>query len=293
MRMHADEVHTDVPLVRRLLGEQFPEWAQLPIRRVASSGTDNALYRLGDDMVVRLPRIHWAVAGLQREIEWLPRLAPLLPVSVPVPLRDGDPGEGYPWAWAVYEWLPGLNPPIGGDGNSVALARDLAGLVRGFQGIDLAGPSSRRGLPLASQDEWTRAALSELQGTTDTAAATTAWEEALSTPEWSRPPVWLHGDLFPANLLVEKGRLSAVIDFALVGTGDPACDLIAAWSLFPPAAREVFRAELAVDDATWARGRGWALSLALVALPYYRDTNPGFAAVARHVLREVLTELAG
>ena len=289
--MHADEVLTDVPLVRRLLAEQFPEWAELSLERVPSSGTDNALYRLGDDMVVRLPRIDWAVAGLQRELEWLPRLAPLLPVSVPVPLAEGRPSEDYPWDWAVYEWLPGENPPLGGDGNSVALARDLAGLVRAFQRIDIAGPSSRRGLPLASQGEWTRAALSELRGTIDTTAATAAWEEALRTPVWSRPPVWLHGDLFPGNLLVERGRLRAVIDFALVGMGDPACDLIAAWSLFPRATREVFRAELTVDDATWARGRGWALSVALVALPYYRDTNPGFAALARHVLGEVLAEL--
>jgi aminoglycoside phosphotransferase (APT) family kinase protein len=291
--MHEDEVPIDTSLVRRLLAGQFPEWAELSLERVASSGTDNALYRLGADMVVRLPRIHWAVGGLERELEWLPRLAPLLPVSVPVPLRSGNPGEGYPWAWAVYEWLPGVNPPVGGDGDSLALACDLAGLVRAFQGIDLAGPSSRRGLPLVSQDEWTRAALSDLRGAIDTAAATAAWEEALSTPVWSRPPVWLHGDLFPGNLLVERSRLSSVIDFALVGTGDPACDLIAAWSLFPPAAREVFRSELAVDDATWARGRGWALSVALVALPYYRDTNPGFAAIARHVLREVLAEPCG
>ena len=289
--MHADEVLTDVPLVRRLLAEQFPEWAELSLERVPSSGTDNALYRLGDDMVVRLPRIDWAVAGLQRELEWLPKLAPLLPVSAPVPLAEGRPSEGYPWGWAVYEWLPGENPPVGGGGNSAALARDLAGLLGAFQRIDIAGPSSRRGLPLASQDEWTRAALSELRGTIDTAAATAAWEEALRTPVWSRPPVWLHGDLFPGNLLVERGRLSAVIDFALVGMGDPACDLIAAWSLFPRATREVFRAELTVDDATWARGRGWALSVALVALPYYRDTNPGFAALARHVLGEVLAEL--
>jgi aminoglycoside phosphotransferase (APT) family kinase protein len=289
--MHADEVLTDVPLVRRLLAEQFPDWAELSLERVPSSGTDNALYRLGDDMVVRLPRIQWAVSGLQRELEWLPKLAPLLPVRAPVPLAEGRASEGSPWRWAVYEWLPGENPPVGGGGNSAALARDLAGLLGAFQRIDIAGPSSRRGLPLVSQDEWTRAALFELRGTIDTAAATAAWEEALSTPVWSRPPVWLHGDLFPGNLLVERGRLSAVVDFALVGMGDPACDLIAAWSLFPQATRAVFRLELAVDDATWARGRGWALSVALVALPYYRVTNPGFAAVAQHVLREVLAEL--
>jgi aminoglycoside phosphotransferase (APT) family kinase protein len=190
----------------------------------------------------------------------------------------------------VYSWLPGANPPLGGAGDTDALARDLAALTAAFQRIELAGPPSRRGLPLASQDEWTQRALSQLEGSIDTAPARAAWEDALRVPGWSRAPVWLHGDLFPGNLLVEDGRLTAVIDFALVGIGDPACDLIAAWSVLSPDGRSRLRAELGLDDDTWARGRGWALSVALVALPYYRETNPGFAAVARHVLAEVLSE---
>jgi aminoglycoside phosphotransferase (APT) family kinase protein len=288
--MHEDEVLTDASLVRRLLKEQIPGWAELPLERVPSSGTDNALYRLGDEMVVRLPRIEWAVGGLERELEWLPTLAPHLPVAVPVPLRVGEPSEAYPWPWAVYRWLPGSNPPLGGAGDADALARDLAGLITAFQRIDLSGPASRRGLPLESQDEWTQKALAQLDWEIETDAARDAWEDALRVPGWSRPPVWLHGDLFPGNLLVEDGRLTAVIDFALVGMGDPACDLIAAWSILSPASRTLFRDELGLDDDTWARGRGWALSVALVALPYYRDTNPGFAAVTRHVIGEVLAD---
>jgi aminoglycoside phosphotransferase (APT) family kinase protein len=288
--MHVDEVSTDVDLVRRLLRAQMPEWSASPLERVPSSGTDNALYRLGEDKVVRLPRIHWAVGGLEKELEWLPKLAPHLPVAVPVPLRVGEPGEGYPSRWAVYTWLPGTNPPLGGGGDDESLARDLARVIGAFQRIELAGPPSRRGLPLASQEEWTRRALSQLEGSIDTAAARAAWEGALRVPDWGRAPVWLHGDLFPGNLLVEGARLTAVIDFALVGTGDPACDLIAAWSVLSASARRLLRSELGVDDDTWARGRGWALSVALVALPYYRETNPGFAAVARHVLAEVLAD---
>ena len=284
-----DEVSTDVDLVRRLLRAQMPDWSELPLERVPSSGTDNALYRLGQDMVVRLPRIHWAVGGLERELEWLPVLAPLLTVSVPVPLRTGQPGEGFPSPWAVYTWLPGGNPPPG-VGDSVGLAHDLAEFIRELRAIDLAGPECRRGRPLSTQDEPTRRGLSQLEGTIDVQAATSVWVAALAAPEWSGAPVWAHGDLLPGNLLVDNGRLTAVIDFALVGRGDPACDLIAAWSVLSGAARTVLRSELDVDDAMWARGRGWALTLAVAALPYYRETNPGFAAVARHMLSELLVE---
>lgn len=289
--MHVDEVSTDVDLVRGLLASQLPEWASLPLERVPSHGTDNALYRLGDDMVVRLPRIGWAVSGLERELEWLPRLAPRLPVEIPVPLATGTPEDGYPWPWAVYRWLSGENPPVAQTGDRDSLARDVVALIHGFRQIDFEGPPCRRGLPLLTQDNAVRAALAELEGEIDVAAATAAWETALGAPEWRGPPTWVHGDLLPGNLLVREQRLTGVLDFGLVGVGDPACDLIAAWSVLPSCARRVLREELEVDDATWARGRGWALSLGLIALPYYKDTNPGFADVARHLIDEVLAEI--
>ena len=289
-RMHADERETDEALVRRLLEAQHPEWASLPIERVPSSGTDNALYRLGDDMVVRLPRIHWAVAGLERELEWLPQLAPHLPLEIPTPLATGSPDDEYPWPWAVYGWLDGENPRVRQVDDSGSFAPELAEFLRALQRVVLAGPPTRRGKPLRTQNDQARAALAELNGEIDVAAATSAWEKALRAPDWRGPPVWLHGDLLPGNLLICGGHLTGVLDFALVGMGDPACDLIAAWSVLPARERAVFREELEVDDEMWARGRGWALSIALIALPYYRETNPGFAGIARHLINEVLTD---
>jgi aminoglycoside phosphotransferase (APT) family kinase protein len=293
-RMHADELDLDLALVRRLVAARFPRWAGLPLEPVPSSGTVNALYRLGEEMVVRLPRTTWAAEGLDKELEWLPRLGPLLPVAVPVVLGVGAPAEGYPLPWAVYRWLDGENPTVDRLADPGSLAQDLAAFVTALRRIEPAGgPPAHRGGPLAVQDAETRAALRDLEGMIDTAAATAAWAAALEAPRWPGPPVWVHGDLMPGNLLVRDGRLGAVLDFSTVGVGDPACDLIVAWYLLPARARDVYRAALGVDDATWARGRGWALSMALIQLPYYQHTNPVIAASARHVIHEVLREGPG
>jgi aminoglycoside phosphotransferase (APT) family kinase protein len=202
------------------------------------------------------------------------------------------PAEGYPWEWSVYTWLEGENPTAGAVvADPSALMRDAVQFVDALRKVDLAdGPRTRRGAPLEGQDESARIALVALQGMIDTDTATAAWDEALAAPDWSGPPIWIHGDLLPGNLLLEGGRLTGVIDWGLLGVGDPACDMMIAWSLLPAEARNVFRGELEIDDATWARGRGWALSVALIALPYYKDTNPVFAGVARHLIREVLAE---
>lgn len=290
-KMHADELETDAELVRRLLAAQFPEWASLPVEPVPSSGTDNALYRLGDEMVVRLPRIDWAVDGVAKEQAWLPRLAAQLPVQVPVPLALGAPGEGYPWAWSVYTWLEGENPVAGRLDDPAGLATDLARFVAAMRRVELAdGPASRRGVPLVALDTATRTAIAELEGLVDTESTVAAWEAALRAPVWAGPALWTHGDLMAGNLLVRDGRLTAVIDFGVTGVGDPACDLIVAWTVLPAAAREAFRTELGVDDAMWARGCGWALLIALIQLPYYKDTTPALATQARHVIREVLAD---
>jgi aminoglycoside phosphotransferase (APT) family kinase protein len=291
--MHADEIHTDGALVRRLLAAQFPSWAELPVRPVPSSGTDNALYRLGDDMVVRLPRIGWAVENVEREHRWLPWLGPRLPVAVPVPLAEGMPGHGYPWRWSIYSWLPGENPTVGAIADPEALATDVAACIAALQRLDPSNaPAAGRGVPLARRDASTRAALEALDGMIDTGAVTAVWDAALRVPEWPGPAVWIHGDLAPGNLLLVGGRLTGVIDWGGVGVGDPACELAVAWNLLPAETRDVFRGALGVDDATWLRGRGWALSIALIQLPYYKDTNPALAASARHVIREVLADSA-
>ena len=295
-KMHADEVDTDVALVGRLLAAQFPEWPDLPIEPVRSAGTDNALYRLGDDMAVRLPRIDWAIGQVDKEHRWLPRLASLLPLAIPVPLAKGTPGEGYPWQWSVYRWLEGENATIERIADPRQAATELAHFIAALQRIDpTGGPSpgpynSFRGVPLSTRDAETRAAIASLHGTLDTGAVTAAWEAALRAPAWPGPPVWIHGDLQSGNLLAVQGRLSAVIDFGCLGVGDPACDLQVAWNLLSADTRTVFRAVLPVDDATWARGRGWALSVGLIALPYYQRTNPVLAGIARYAIDQVLAE---
>jgi aminoglycoside phosphotransferase (APT) family kinase protein len=296
--MLANDVDTDVPLVRRLLTAQFPQWGDLSIEPVPSDGTDNALYRLGDELVVRLPRIASAVEQVEKEQGWLPRLAPLLPLAIPVPVAKGTPAEGYPWVWSVYRWLDGDNATLDRLADPTRTASDLARFVAALQRVDpTGGPSpgehnSLRGVPLAARDRGTRAVIATLDDTFDTDALTAAWDAAVQTPPWHGPGVWLHGDLQVGNLLAVDGRLSAVIDFGCVGVGDPACDVTAAWLYLPTETRDTFRNELEVDDATWARGRGWALSLGLGALAYYERSNPVLAGIARRAIDAVLADHA-
>ncbi|MFI8458900.1 aminoglycoside phosphotransferase family protein [Kitasatospora sp. NPDC085464] len=291
-RMHPDEPVVDAALVRRLISAQFPQWEHLPITPVGSAAADNAMFRLGPELAVRLPRVEWAAGDLRRERQWLPRLAPRLPLPIPAPLAVGRPAAGYPWEWAVLHWIDGVNPAVGTLAAPDALARDLAGFVNALRAVDPAdAPAGHRSVPLASRDGATRAAIAQLAGSIDTAAATALWDKALRLPDHAGPPQWMHGDLTPGNLLLSRsGRLAAVIDFALMGVGDPTADLIAAWNLLPAAARPAFRAALRADDAMWARGRAWAFSIALVTIPYYRHTDAALTANARHVVREVLAD---
>ncbi|MBV7699802.1 aminoglycoside phosphotransferase family protein [Streptomyces sp. TRM70350] len=289
--MHADEVDLDASLVRGLIAGQFPQWAELPVRRLESSGTENAMFRLGDELVVRLPRHPGAVGDVAHELRWLPELGPRLPLDTPRPVGRGEPGAGFPFPWSVYRWLEGRNPVAGALDEPERLAEDLAEFVVALRRVDAGGgPPNHRGVPLAARDEPTRAAVEQLAGRVDTDAMTALWEEALRAPEYAGPPVWAHGDLSPGNVLVSGARLSAVIDFGLAGVGDPAVDLIVAWNLLPAGARETFRQIVGADDAEWARGRGWALSISLIQLPYYWDTNPPLAESSRHVIREMLAE---
>jgi aminoglycoside phosphotransferase (APT) family kinase protein len=294
-RMHADEVRTDAGLVRRLLVAQYPEWADLTITPVSSYGTDHDIYRLGDHLVARLPRIGWATDQAAKEAEWLPQLAPHLPLALPVPLAMGGAAEGYPYAWSVYEWLPGRDANGTIDDLDRA-AVDLAAFVRALRQVDTTGahprPTGSRGGPQAERDEQVRRSIAQLGDRIDAGAALRSWEESLDAPEWAGDEVWVHGDLLPGNLLVVGGRLSAVIDFGGLNVGDPACDLQPAWNVFAGDSRLRFRAELSVDDASWLRGRGWALSQAVTALPYYWATNPGIVRQASHALAQVLADSA-
>ncbi|WP_067127610.1 aminoglycoside phosphotransferase family protein [Microtetraspora malaysiensis] len=292
-RMHADEILTDEALVRRLIADQFPQWADLAIELVDSYGTDHDIYRLGDHLSARLPRIEWATRQAAKEARWLPTLAPHLPLAVPVQVAAGQPAEDYPFTWSVYEWLPGHNAN-GTIHDLNQAAADLAAFITALRRADTTGahprPPHARGGPLAEHDDGVRRSIAQLGDRIDGATALRSWQESLEAPAWGQPGVWVHGDLLPGNLLVVDGRLSAVIDFGGLNVGDPACDLQPAWNVFTGESRRRFRDEVAADDASWLRGRGWALLQAVIALPYYWDTNPGMVRQATHALTQVLAD---
>ncbi|MBV1856140.1 aminoglycoside phosphotransferase family protein [Catellatospora tritici] len=291
--MHENEITVSSDQMRRLIESQFPRWAGLPVIGQPIGGTDHALFRIGDDLVARMPRIDWATDQADSDSRWLPVLAPHLPLPVPVPLGVGEPGAGYPYRWSVVPWLPGENPA---DGNfdPDAAAADLAAFITALSRVDTTGgpvkTGTMRGVPLAARDELTRQAIAALGDRVDTRAVTRSWEQSLEADAWTGPPVWLHGDLQAGNLLVHERRLSAVIDFGGLGLGDPAVELMPAWSMFSGSSRDLFRDALGCDEAMWLRGRGWALSTALVVLPYYWDTYPAMVTEGKRKVAAVLAD---
>ncbi len=271
----------DVPLVRKLIAAQFPQWAGLPVRPVDLSGWDNRTFRLGDELSVRLPSAAGYVPAVRKEQRWLPYLAPRLPLPIPVPVGHGRPDAGYPFPWSVYRWIDGTPVSTGRITDLVEFATDLAGFLVALSGVDpaggpVAGPHSFwRGGPLQVYDAETRQAIATLGVGPD---ATAIWEDALAAT-WTGRPVWFHGDVAEGNLLLRDGRLAAVIDFGTCGVGDPASDLRIAWTLFSGPSRDAFRAAVDQDDAAWTRARGWTLWKALITA----DTPE-----SRRVLAELL-----
>ncbi len=285
----------DVALVRRLVATQFPQWKDLSVRPVALSGWDNRTFHLGEDMLVRMPSAVEYAAQVEKEHKWLPRLAPFLPLSIPVPLAIGEPAEGYPWRWSIYRWLEGEAAAFAPIDDLCAFATSLAQFLIALQRIDpsegpLPGPHSfYRGGALMTYDSETRWAIAALKGRIDTDAAVEIWETGLST-NWRRAPVWVHGDISAGNLLVQEGRLRAVIDFGQLAVGDPACDLAIAWTLFEGQSREVFRNMLPLDEGTWARGRAWTLWKALIVAAGGTDPNNHESAHCWRIIDEVLAD---
>ncbi|HEY1366600.1 MAG TPA: aminoglycoside phosphotransferase family protein [Gaiellaceae bacterium] len=285
--MHADELDIDEGLVRRLLVEQFPEWAELPLRRVEPAGTVNAIFRVGDALSARLPRLAGPTEPGGVELEWLPRLAPLLPVEIPLPVAQGRPSVDYPWFWDVHTWVGGDTVPVERI-DALQAARDLAALVGALQQLDPTGAPQGRGIPHAERDDDVRYWLEKFEGD---GRATAAWERALAAPPWAGPPVWHHGDLDVRNWLVRDGRISGVIDWGAMGVGDPACDVMVAWKLHSRAARDAFRESLPTDDDTWERARGWAVSQAVAIVAYYTpENNPALYHEAASWLELALSE---
>jgi aminoglycoside phosphotransferase (APT) family kinase protein len=293
-KMHDNEQEVDTALVQSLLKEQCPQWADLELNPILSSGTDNALFRLGNKYVVRIPRIEWSPgsvsSGVNKEYLWVPQLAQHLKIPISEPVFRGKSNEAYPWPWSITKWNNGHNPDFEKENEYDKLAVDLAYFLNELHSIKLpeVGPLSRRGIPLKELDSETKGALKALDDDMDTKPLTLLWEKLSHTPHWDKSPVWMHGDLLPGNILIQNNRLSAVIDFADVGLGDPACDLIVAWSLLNANSRAIFRNHLVnIDEHTWQRGKGWALSIAVIILPYYKNTNPVLTSVARRVIEQL------
>jgi aminoglycoside phosphotransferase (APT) family kinase protein len=292
MKMHDGEIDIDASLVRRLVAAQFPGLDGLPVRAVHSTGTVNAIYRLGDRLCARLPRVPSWARALEKECHWLPKLAPRLSLRVPEPVARGRPADQYSFSWAIYRWIPGQPYADEAVEDERQAASDLAQFVAELRQVPVAGAPRAGRRPLRELDEATRAALRSADDVIDRDAALRTWEHALRAPAWDGTPVWIHTDLLRPNLLVHDGRLTAVIDFGGIGVGDPAADLIAAWSVFGNPGREVFRRALEADDDTWNRARGYALHQAALIIPYYAETNPEFVALAMRTVEQVLADVS-
>ncbi|HEY2812533.1 MAG TPA: aminoglycoside phosphotransferase family protein [Acidimicrobiales bacterium] len=291
-----DKKDITVDVVVALLREQFPQWAHLPVRRVDVDGNDNTSFRLGDELLVRLPSHERYVLGVEKEHRWLPMLAEQLPLPIPQPVAKGEPSDGvFPRIWSVYRWLDGeiasVNPPT----DRTAFAVDVADFLAALYRIDTAGgppageQSFWRGAPLERYDRQTRKAIADLGDAVAADAASAVWDAALAAT-YANEPVWVHGDVAQNNLLVRDGRLSAVIDFGTSAVGDPACDAVLAWTFLDGESRRAFRERLPVDRDTWVRGRGWALWKALISLAWNPRRNPAFTEECRRVVADVIAE---
>jgi aminoglycoside phosphotransferase (APT) family kinase protein len=305
--LHVDEIPIDAELVGRLVSRVMPTYADAPIRRLASSGSTNALFRLGADLLVRLPRLPGGSETIAKEARWLPVLGPLLPVPVPQVVAVFDPDCDYPERWSVIRWIAGAHPvvvdpqtPV--DSGREELATNLSAFLNALRqaeipplAVNKPDLQSYRGQPLATMDHPTRENIERCRGLAgfgfDLDAAERIWADAMKLPESAdrSTPRWYHGDMAAENLLVRDDSLAAVLDFGGLSVGDPTVDLVIAWEVLDPPARELFRSQIGVDEATWLRGRAWALSIALM-IWYYWTTMPQRRARCTAVGRNVLAD---
>ncbi|MGW6877834.1 aminoglycoside phosphotransferase family protein [Streptomyces xanthophaeus] len=300
MTLHEDEIPVDETLVRSLLEAQRPEWAGLPLSP-AGAGTDNTMYRLGDDLLVRLPRTADKGQAVRKEQEWLPRLAPLLSSPIPEPVHAGKPTNVFPLVWSVYRWIEGDEAGPTTVQDWAAFGTDLAAVVRELHDIDLMGATRAddlswyRGGSLGPCDQWITRCLDDCRTTVgselDVDSLEQLWRAALALPEPSGPPVWLHGDLKPTNLLVREGKLHAVIDFGGLSVGFPDAEHSTLWDL-PPQARQAYWDTLNLDEMTWARARAWAIAVGVSGISYYQHTFPAFVAECQARLQAILIDAA-
>ncbi len=289
------KININTLLVRQLISSQFPQWANLPITSIEPGGWDNRTFRLGEHMLVRLPSAAHYADKVQKEQYWLPKLAPLLPLPIPTPLAMGKPTTDYPFPWSIYRWIEGQTASMENISNLNQFAIDLAHFLHALQHIDTTGGpiagahNFYRGGSLKIYDAETQEALIKLQGKINTSIAKKIWNSAIAS-EWNKPPVWMHGDIAPTNLLMKEGKLTAVIDFGGLGIGDPACDYAIAWTFFDNESRHTFHTTFGIDNETWNRARAWALWKALITHAQLPGTNSAEKENARQVIDAIVAD---
>lgn len=290
--MHKNEFNINIDLVQRLVTEQFPEFSKLPLTKVDSTGTVNAIYKLGEKLAIRLPRVAKWAGDITKEWQWLPWLAPHLSLEIPEPIALGRPSESYPVSWAIYKWINGHTYTDELVTDECQAAYKLAEFVTDLHAIDVPSEAPQGGrLPLAELDKITIQAIREARDLIDEASAVAAWKQSCEASVWDGRPVWIHTDLLRTNLLVESGCPRAVIDFGSSGVGDPAFDLTPAWTVFNLPGRDAFRGCILADEDTWQRARAYALHQAALTIPYYRHTNPQFVSLALRTVKEILSDM--
>ncbi|MGW6929719.1 aminoglycoside phosphotransferase family protein [Lentzea sp. NPDC054927] len=298
--LHENEIPTDEAVVKALLRNQRPDWASLPLAP-AGAGTDNTMFRLGDELLVRLPRTADKARSLNKERTWLPRLGPLLPRQIPEPVHAGTPAPEFPLPWSVYRWIDGTEVSSNAVQDWAVFGTDLATFVHELHNIDLMGAARAgdlswyRGGTLKDCEEAISAYFANCRATEDSSLDVETleqlWRTAIELPEPSSPHVWLHGDLRPANLLAAKGRLHAVIDFGCLSVGFPAAEHAPIWDL-PDPARQAYWNATNIDDLTWTQARAWAIAVGIAGISYYRNTWPAFVTDCRTRLEAILTDAA-
>ena len=290
-KMSEDEFNISIDLVERLISKQFPKWSHEKIKKAEAEGTDHLLFRLGSDRLIRFPKRFSASLSVKKEVILLPKLAQSLPMRIPKVIGYGKPQSNYPFPWLICDWIEGSTPHDPAMIKDDAAALEMGNFVQSMHKVHISnGPRSSRGYPLERCTELVKHSIKGLDGGYDLQLLDRLWELTLKTPKWSGDPVWIHGDLHPGNLLVEKDKLVGGLDFGLAGIGDPACDMMVAWSLLKSTGRELFKSIVKPDEETWLRGRGWALFLGITGYAHYRLTNPRFAAIAKHTLDKVIRD---
>ena len=297
MDMHRGQLTVSADTVRALVGAQFPEWSDLPIGKVSSAGTDNALFRVGEELVARFPLVSAEISATRRSLEAEARAARELlgrtRFPTPRPIALGDPGPGYPLPWAVQTWLPGTVATAADPGESHAFARDLAEFIRDVRGIETGGRTfsgGGRGGHLPDHDDWMSTCFERSERFLDVAPLRALWSRLRTLPRGPGPDLMTHGDLIPGNVLVADLRLVGIIDVGGLGPADPALDLVAAWHLLEPGPRATLRDALGCDDLEWARGAAWALQQAMGVVWYYAASNPPMSEMGRRTLQRLVAD---